>query len=90
MKGNALAPKGLLADSYRIAGISAEQCRSIFVDWALSMPADRTDGTSIRALLDQHGAQAPDHPMTQVLKEGLARPAKPGRRGGRRGRVAES
>ena len=47
MKGNALDPKGLIAESYRIEGISAEQCRSIFVDWALSMPADRTDGTSI-------------------------------------------
>ena len=38
----------------------------------------------IATLLERHGA--PDHPMTQVLRDGLAGYGKPARRGGWRGR----
>jgi hypothetical protein len=31
-------PKGLIRESYRIEGITAGECRSILVDWALSLP----------------------------------------------------
>lgn len=78
-------PKGVIAESYRIAGISAPECRSIFVDWALSVdPAIQP--AALRALLARHGAAAPDHPMTAVLREGLEPPPPPRRRGGRAGR----
>ena len=30
-------PKGLVRESYRIEGITPGECRSIFMDWALSM-----------------------------------------------------
>ena len=31
-------PKGLIRESYRIEGIEAPECRSIFLDWAISLP----------------------------------------------------
>ncbi len=80
-------PKGLIAESYRIDGISLPECKSIFLDWALSLQtADTT--AAIRRLLEVHGAAAPDHPMTLVLREGLATTPARGRRGGRAGRLS--
>ena len=79
-------PKGLIRESYRIEGITDAECRSIFLDWALSVPA-ADPRAEIRALLEKYGAGAADHPMTAVLREGLERTATAGRRGGRRGRT---
>ena len=31
-------PKGLIREAYRIEGITLGECRSIFLDWALSLP----------------------------------------------------
>ncbi len=76
-------PKGLIRESYRIEGISDAECRSILVDWALSVPDGRDPQAALKALLLRYGAAAPDHPMTGLLREGLApRPTRP--RGGRR------
>ena len=86
MKGDGLDPKGLIAESYRIDGITREECRSIFVDWALSMPLDSTGTDSVQALLARYGDSHPGHPMTDVLREGLSRPDRPKRRGGWRAR----
>lgn len=85
-KGDALDPKGLIEDAYKIEGISAPECRSIFLDWALSFNGVAADG--IAALLERHGGDG-EHPMTQTLRAGLDAPAVPKRRGGRRGRVPE-
>ena len=79
-------PKGLVRESYRIDGISMGECRSIFVDWALSLPQGREVPDALRALIAHYGADAPDHPMTETLTAGLAAPPAPGRRGGRLGR----
>lgn len=79
-------PRGLIYESYRIEGITAGQCRSIFLDWALGMEAGRDSRTDIQALLDRYGAGQPDHPMTAVLREGLQAAARPRRRGGWRSR----
>ncbi len=81
-----LDPKGLIRESYRIDGIGRPECRSIFLDWAISVPAGADAHALIPDLLAQYGQDAPDHPMTQVLREGLAAPAPGGRRGGRRTR----
>jgi hypothetical protein len=81
-----LDPKGLIRESYRIEGIGLPECRSIFLDWAISVPAGTDAHALIPELLAHYGAEAPDHPMTQVLREGLAAPAQGGRRGGRRAR----
>ena len=65
-------PKGLIREAYRIDGITLAECRSIFLDWALSLPAE-ADTT-------------PDHPMTAVLAEGKTTLTTPRRRGGWRSR----
>lgn len=82
-----LDPKGLIRESYRIEGIGLAECRSIFLDWAISVPAGTEAHGLIPELLAQYGQEAPDHPMTQVLREGLTAPAPGGRRGGRRARI---
>jgi hypothetical protein len=81
-------PKGLVRESYRIEGIGLAECRSIFLDWAISVPAGAEARELIPALLATYGGAAPDHPMTQVLREGLAAAPGPGRRGGRSARLA--
>lgn len=76
-------PKGLIRESYRIENISLEECRSVFLDWALSLPAEKNNTEAIEALLENYRAGNPaDHPMTQVLEEGLQTMAAPKRRGG--------
>lgn len=67
-------PKGLIRESYRIDGISDGECRSILIDWALSLPAELDQRAALEALLAQYGDQA-DHPMTALLHEGLSAPA---------------
>ena len=79
-------PKHLIHEAYRIDGIDASQCRSIFVDWALSL-SDPDPAPHLRLLLARHGDTHPDHPMTKVLREGLEAPPAKGRRGGRAGRL---
>lgn len=82
-------PKGLIREAFRIDGITEPECRSIFVDWALSVDADDPRAL-IGRLLDRHADAPPDHPMRVVLTEGLAAPARPRRRGGRAARVTET
>ena len=79
-------PKGLVRESYRIEGITPGECRSIILDWALSLPLGADPRPAILALLDGYGRIAPDHPMTATLRAGLDQPAPPRRRGGRAGR----
>jgi len=81
-------PKGLIRESFRIEGIGAEECRSIFLDWALSLDAAVDPAEAMRAVLATYGADA-EHPMSVVLTEGLIREGeRPKRRGGRAGRLA--
>jgi hypothetical protein len=86
-KGDATDPKGLINDAYSIEGITAGECRSIFLDWALSVPQGVDMTALIGALLARHVAQG--HPMTEVLREGLEKSGRTGRRGGRRARVGD-
>jgi hypothetical protein len=82
-------PKGLVRESYRIDGITLEECRSIFIDWALSLPVTADVHDSIRTLLADYGSADPDHPMGQVLRDGLMAAPEARRRGGRAARVAQ-
>ena len=84
MSGDPHDPKGLVREAYAIPGITGPECRSIFLDWALSLPKDADPAPSVRALLDRYGAEG--HPMTEVLRAALAAPPRPVRRGGRAGR----
>jgi hypothetical protein len=86
IKATAEDPKGLIFEAYRIPGITAGECRTIFLDWALSLP-DGSDSRSVLAVLvDRYAADAPDHPMTGVMREGLQAMSRTGRRGGWRSR----
>lgn len=82
LKGDALDPKGLVAEAYKIEGITSAECRSIFLDWALNLEGDTTEALTV--LLQRHGDES--HPMTQVLREGLGATDRPRRRGGWRSR----
>ncbi len=79
-------PKGLIRESFKIDGISTEECRSIFMDWALSLGPGMDASEAMRTVLAAYQAP-PEHPMTRVLEEGLTRESGPPmRRGGWRAR----
>ena len=60
-------PKGLVRESYRIEGISLGECRSILVDWALSLPLDAPMKEAIRVVMAEYATAAPDHPMIDSI-----------------------
>lgn len=87
MKGDARTdPKGLIEEAYRIPDVTASECRSIFLDWALSLPEGSDTRAILRQLIDRFATAQPEHPMTQVMQEGLTSVATPKRRGGWRAR----
>ena len=89
-KGDALDPKGLIFEAYRIEDISAPECRTIFLDWALSVPGTHVPGDALRSLLARYEPDFPQHPMTQTLKDGLEHIGQPRRRGGWRSRKRDA
>jgi hypothetical protein len=80
-------PKGLVRESYLIDGISGPECRSIFIDWALSLKPGVDSMTALQVVLASYAQDAPDHPMTQVLREAQIAPEPPRRKGGRAARM---
>ena len=77
-------PKGLIRESYRMDGITLDECKSIFMDWALSMALGADDAAALNLLLAHYASGAdPDHPMTGVLRAALQTPPPAKRRGGR-------
>lgn len=80
-------PKGLIRESYRIEGITAGECRSILLDWALGLPEGRSVARALPVLIAHYVANNADHPMNMVLAEGLGHAETPRRRGGHAGRV---
>lgn len=85
MTHDLLDPKGLIREAYAIDGITAGECRSIFLDWALSVPQDADHQALIGGLLGRYGQAG--HPMTETLQAGLGPTITPQRRGGSGGRV---
>ena len=86
MKGDTFDPKALITEAYKIEGITLDECRSVFLDWALSLPDEVRPQDYLVALLARHTPGALDHPMTQVMKDGLQTISAPKRRGGWRSR----
>lgn len=82
--------KNLIREAYRIEGINESQCRSIFLDWALSLPVGIENRAAIEALLQHYASEPKDHPMSAVLRQGLEEMVKPRRRGGWRSRPREA
>ena len=81
--------RGLFDDSYKIDGITEGECRSIFLDWAIGIPAGQEPKPWLVQIYAHYQPQFPDHPMTNVLKESLGQAEHTGRRGARAGRVIE-
>ncbi len=86
MKVDDIDSTGLIRESFRIEGIDAAQCRSIFLDWVLKLPADVDQRAALALMVSTYGPGNPDHPMTAILQAGLEDSTRPRRRGGRRGR----
>ena len=80
-------PKGLIYEAYRIENITKPDCRTIFLDWALSLPEGRDQRAAVADAIARYGPFHPDHPMTEVLREGHEGMAAPRRRGGWRSRA---
>ena len=80
-------PKGLVRESYLIDGITLGECRSIFLDWALSLSNGQDVAAALSHLIVVYAGANPGHPMNAVLEQGLAPSATPRRRGGRLGRA---
>jgi hypothetical protein len=80
----ALDPKGLMREAFVMEEIDDPMCRSVYLDWALSLPGDADAAAMTATLLARYGAAYPDHPMTAVLREGVERAARPPRARGRR------
>ncbi len=82
-KGDLAAdPRGLIYEAYRM-DLGPEDCRTIFLDWALGLP-EGAGAAEIAALLAHYAPDHPDHPMTAVLREGLTPAATAARRARRR------
>ncbi|MCY4150791.1 MAG: hypothetical protein OXE94_00965 [Aestuariivita sp.] len=64
-------PKGLIYESYRIANISPEECRTIFLDWALSLPTDINVTEALTELQQNYEDDHFHHPMTLLIRDGL-------------------
>jgi len=62
--------RGVIYDAYRIDGIREEECRSIFLDWVMGIPLEEDVSTYITILCDHYTAHYPNHPMTNILKDG--------------------
>lgn len=90
LRDDATDPRGLIREAFRIEGITEPDCRSIFLDWALGHGAGADHRAMIETLLAQYADEPEDHPMRQVLLEGLNRrsgvdaSSRGGRRTGRR------
>ncbi|MCI4663937.1 MAG: hypothetical protein MRY74_04375 [Neomegalonema sp.] len=69
-------PRNLITEAFRMEGLSIEQCRSIFLDWALGLPEEIDATACVAALIKRHGDAPQDHPMLTVLKEGTTRRAR--------------
>lgn len=67
-----LDPRGLIREAYRLEDAGPEACRSIFLDWALGRTEAEGAPESVAALHARYAQERPDHPMTQVLAEGLS------------------
>ena len=75
-------PRNLIREAYRIKGIAAEDCRSIFFDWALGLKDGQDSVEAAQALLAHYAGEPEEHPMTGLLREAAERRASVRRRGG--------
>ena len=63
--------KGLIFEAYSIENIDSSSCRVIFFDWLISLDQSINHVEAITELLKAYSPRFPDHPMTELLMEGL-------------------
>ncbi len=86
MTSSSLDPRGVITEAYKIDDISAPECRSIFLDWALE-PREAGDLRAAAQTLANQFSNRPTHPMTLILQEAaIELTAAPKRRGGHSGK----
>ena len=54
-----------------IENIDSGSCRVIFFDWLISLDQSIDQGQAITDLLKAYSSSFPNHPMTELLIEGL-------------------
>lgn len=80
--------KNLMHEAFRIEGITEAECRSIFMDWALSRADIPPVHEAIAGLISHYAPHHPNgHPMLMVLEQGQTPMTGARRRGGARGRA---
>lgn len=82
-------PKGLIFEAYKIDGISGPECRSIFLDWALGLDQKYNPLNEINDYINYYEKMYPNHPMNEVLYEGLQVQPRRGLRRLRKSRFAK-
>lgn len=65
-------PRYLVYEAFRIEGLGEAECRAIFFDWALGLPASTDPAEAARALRAHYAEEPADHPMTRLLDEASA------------------
>lgn len=78
-------PRGLIAEAFEM-DIGAQDCRSIFFDWALA-EAGPDQMAKLDRLIDRFRGTHSDHPMFAVLIESKREGAATRRRGGHAARA---
>ena len=63
--------KGLIFEAYNIKNIDPSSCRVVFFDWLISLDQSINQGEAITELLKTYSSRFPNHPMTELLIEGL-------------------
>ena len=80
-------PRGLIYEAYRM-DIGDQECRSIFLDWALGTQLGADMRAMLETLLAEYEVEGVNHAMTDVLREGLQKANRPAVRRGGRARTA--
>jgi hypothetical protein len=63
--------KGLIFEAYNIENIDSNSCKTIFFDWLVSLDPTINQGEAINELLEAYSPRYPNHPMTELLLEGI-------------------
>ena len=58
-----MTPGVLIRESFRIEGITPEDCRGIFFDWVIGLPDDTEMSEAIASMLEEYSDMDNDHPM---------------------------
>lgn len=62
-------PRGLILEAFNIEDLSEKDCRTIFLDWALGVPAEFDVAQVMSELAEYYAELNPEHPMSMLLNE---------------------